>query len=112
RGIAVPVSRVEQAPVVEHRKDSKKASKGESPPPSEPVGLTLEQYIADARHVENKLPEGSTWNGKEELLVSAEEFEATRSGAIVPKQKPAKKAPAAKPTPPAKQVQPAKQAQT
>jgi len=112
RGIAVPVSKVEQAPVVEHKKDSKKARKGEPALPPEPAGLTLEQYIADARHVENKLPEGSNWNGKDELLVSAEEFEATRSGAIVPKQKPAKKAPAAKRTSSVKQAQPAKQAQT
>ena len=37
-------------------------------------------FIAAARHVENRVPEGATWNGKEELLVTAEEFEATRTG--------------------------------
>jgi L,D-transpeptidase ErfK/SrfK len=69
RGIAVPVSRKQ---------------------------LTLDKYIYLARHVENELPEGSTWNGKEELLVSAEEFEAARSGAVLPSKPPAAKKPAAK----------------
>lgn len=111
RGIAVPVSTIAQAPVVEHKKDSKKARKAEPTLPPEPAGLTLEKYIASARHVENKLPEGSNWNGKDELLVSAEEFEATRSGAILRRQqKPAKKAPAAKQTQPAKQAQTSKPA--
>jgi L,D-transpeptidase ErfK/SrfK len=50
---------------------------------------TFDQFLAAARHVENELPEGSTWNGKEDLLISAEEFEATRSGVILPKAAPA-----------------------
>jgi len=57
--------------------------------------LTLDKHIYQARHVENELPEGSTWNGKEELLVSAEEFEAARTGAVIP-PKPAAKKPASK----------------
>jgi L,D-transpeptidase ErfK/SrfK len=67
RGIAVPVS----------RKD-----------------LTLDKYLYMARHVENRLPEGATWDGKEELLVTAEEFEAARNGTVLP-QKPAAKKPVA-----------------
>lgn len=58
---------------------------------------TLDKHTYLARHVENRLPEGSTWNGKEELLVSAEDFEAARSGVVLPAKKPAaKKAVAAK----------------
>jgi L,D-transpeptidase ErfK/SrfK len=69
RGIAIPVS----------RKD-----------------LTFDQYLYMARHVENRLPEGATWDGKEELLVTAEEFEAARNGIVLP-QKPAAKPAAKKP---------------
>lgn len=57
RGIAVPISR---------------------------RGLTVDKFLLAARHVENRLPEGATWNGKEELLVSAEQFEAARNGVILP----------------------------
>lgn len=70
--------------------------------------LTVDEYIYMARHVENRLPAGATWNGKEELLVSAEEFEAARNGTILPAKpaakKPAAQKPAAKPVaaPPAK----------
>jgi L,D-transpeptidase ErfK/SrfK len=56
--------------------------------------VTMDAYIAAARRVENRVPEGANWNGKDELLVTAEEFEATRTGVITPKkqpQKPAKK---------------------
>lgn len=64
-------------------------------------GMTLDKYVAYSRHVENELPAGATWNGKDELLVSTAEFEATRSGAILPAKKPepkkVKAAPAAKP---------------
>lgn len=52
--------------------------------------FTFERYLAASRHVENALPAGATWDGKEELLVSAEEFEATRAGVITPKKTPAK----------------------
>ena len=58
-------------------------------------GLTLETFVASSRHVENRLPEGANWNGKEELLVTAEEYEAARRGTAAPKKAPAKK-PAAK----------------
>lgn len=46
--------------------------------------LTLDKYLYSARHVENRLPEGATWDGKVEMLVSAEEFEAARSGTVLP----------------------------
>jgi L,D-transpeptidase ErfK/SrfK len=58
--------------------------------------LTFDKFIYLARHVENDLPEGSTWNGKEELLVSTEEFEAARSGNVLPAKPPAAKKPIAK----------------
>jgi L,D-transpeptidase ErfK/SrfK len=61
--------------------------------------FTFERYLASARHVRNELPEGATWDGREELLVSAEEFEAVRAGVPVPK-------PSAKPNPAAKATQP------
>jgi hypothetical protein len=54
--------------------------------------VTLETFVATSRHVENRVPEGANWNGKDELLVSAEQFEAARSGTITPK----KSAPASK----------------
>lgn len=53
RGIAVPVSRSKVA---------------------------LDTWIASSRHVENRVPEGANWDGNEQLLVSAEEFEAVRAG--------------------------------
>lgn len=56
---------------------------------------TQEQYLAQARRVENRVPQGATWNGNKELLVTAEEFEAMRDGVILPKKevvKPATKA--------------------
>jgi L,D-transpeptidase ErfK/SrfK len=59
RGIAVPVSR---------------------------RNITLESYLAEARHVENRLPDGATWSG-EEGLHFAEEFEALRNGQPLPKKK-------------------------
>lgn len=61
--------------------------------------FSFERYLADARHVENRLPEGATWDGREELLVSAEEFEAVRTGTILSRAGQAK---AAKPTEPSK----------
>jgi L,D-transpeptidase ErfK/SrfK len=48
------------------------------------------QYLAQARHVENRVPPGATWNGDKELLVTAEEFEAMRDGVILPKKETAK----------------------
>jgi L,D-transpeptidase ErfK/SrfK len=53
-------------------------------------GVTVESFVANSRHVENRVPTGSNWNGKDELLVTAEEVEAARAGTILPK--PAKRA--------------------
>ena len=36
-------------------------------------GLTLERYVASARHVENALPEGATWAGNDEQDPEASE---------------------------------------
>jgi L,D-transpeptidase ErfK/SrfK len=36
---------------------------------------TLDSVLAAARNVDNMLPEGSNWNGKNELLVSEQQFE-------------------------------------
>ncbi|MGC3979645.1 MAG: L,D-transpeptidase family protein [Steroidobacteraceae bacterium] len=57
---------------------------------------TQAQYLAQARHVENRVPAGATWNGNKELLVTAEEFEAMRDGVILPKKETVK--PSAKST--------------
>jgi L,D-transpeptidase ErfK/SrfK len=46
--------------------------------------VAVEAYLASSRHVENRLPEGANWDGNEELLVSAEEYEALRNGAPKP----------------------------
>lgn len=70
-------------------------------------GVDVASFVAQSRHVENRLPEGANWNGKEELLVTAEQYEAARRGAPAPKQStPAK--PAAKPAAAAKPATPAK----
>jgi hypothetical protein len=47
---------------------------------------TQEQYLASVPHVHNRIPEGATWDGSEELLVTAEEFEAVRAGKPLPKR--------------------------
>jgi L,D-transpeptidase ErfK/SrfK len=70
RGVAVPVSR---------------------------RNTTLESYIAAARHVENRVPQGATWNGSDEGIYLAEEFEALRNGTPLPKKAPKVKKTAAKP---------------
>ncbi len=59
RGIALPVSR---------------------------ANITLDRYVADARHVENRVPAGANWNGSEELYYTAEEYEAARNGTPLPKK--------------------------
>jgi L,D-transpeptidase ErfK/SrfK len=67
--------------------------RGIATPVSKPH-VTMDAFIASARRVENRVPEGANWNGKDELLVTAEEFEATRTGVITPQKqapKPAKK---------------------
>jgi L,D-transpeptidase ErfK/SrfK len=50
--------------------------------------VTVDSYITAARHVENRVPAGANWNGKDELLVTAEEFEAMRNGTPIPKKAP------------------------
>ena len=74
-------------------------------------GVTVEKFLYASRHVENRLPEGANWNGKEELLVSEEQFEAARNGVILPKEAPKK---AVKPVtkPAAKKAAPAATAKT
>jgi L,D-transpeptidase ErfK/SrfK len=53
--------------------------------------MTLDGYVAGARHVENRVPPGANWNGSEEMYYTAEEYEAARNGTPLPK-KPAPKA--------------------
>jgi L,D-transpeptidase ErfK/SrfK len=48
--------------------------------------LSLDEFVASARHVENTLPAGATWNGSQETFFTAEEFEAAKTGAILPKK--------------------------
>ena len=52
----------------------------------EEINLSLAGLdIGDSVHISSvQLPEGSTWNGKEELLVTTEQFEAMRNGVILP----------------------------
>ncbi len=47
--------------------------------------MTLENALASARRVENRVPEGANWNGKDEALFTAEELEAARTGVIAPR---------------------------
>ena len=57
--------------------------------------LTMESYVATARHVENRVPAGANWNGKDDKIFTAEELEAALPGAVPLKKKsvlkPAKK---------------------
>ena len=48
--------------------------------------MTLDTYVAGARHVENRVPPGANWNGSEEMYYTAEEFEAARDGTPLPKK--------------------------
>jgi L,D-transpeptidase ErfK/SrfK len=57
--------------------------------------LSPDQFLATQPRVHNQIPQGATWDGKEELLVTAEEFEAARAGKPLPK-KTAPKAPQTK----------------
>jgi L,D-transpeptidase ErfK/SrfK len=52
--------------------------------------MSVDGFVADARHVENRVPAGATWNGSEEMYYTAEEFDAARAGTPLPK-KPAPK---------------------
>lgn len=53
--------------------------------------FAFDRYLATSRHVDNELPVGATWDGSEELLVTAEELEAALAGRPLPKKKPAAK---------------------
>lgn len=64
--------------------------------PVSKADLTLDTFVASSRHVENRVPEGANWNGKDELLVTAEEYEAARRGTGQPKKVAPAKKPAAK----------------
>jgi L,D-transpeptidase ErfK/SrfK len=55
--------------------------------PISPHGMTAEKYVAAAPRVRNRIPAGATWDGREELLVTAEEFEAVRAGKPLPARK-------------------------
>jgi len=52
--------------------------------------VTVDGYVAAARHVENRVPPGANWNGSEEMYYTAEEYSAARAGTPLPK-KPAPK---------------------
>jgi L,D-transpeptidase ErfK/SrfK len=52
--------------------------------------VTVDGFVADARHVENRVPAGANWNGSEEMYHTAEEYAAARAGTPLPK-KPAPK---------------------
>ncbi len=56
-------------------------------------GVSTTNFIAASRRVENRIPEGATWDGEEGLLMSAAEYEAARTGNAAPatKSKPKKK---------------------
>jgi len=49
-------------------------------------GMTVDQYLAAVPRVHNKLPAGATWDGNQELLITAEEYEAVRDGKPLPKK--------------------------
>jgi L,D-transpeptidase ErfK/SrfK len=50
--------------------------------------MTLDSFVAGARHVENRVPPGANWNGSEEMYYTAEEYEAARNGTPLPKKAP------------------------
>jgi L,D-transpeptidase ErfK/SrfK len=45
------------------------------PIPIAPTAVTLEELLAGARKVENRIPDGANWDGKVELAVDAKEFQ-------------------------------------
>jgi len=63
------------------------APRGIALPVSKPK-MSIEGYVATARHVENRVPAGANWNGSEEMYYTAEEFEAARAGTPLPKKAP------------------------
>jgi L,D-transpeptidase ErfK/SrfK len=76
-----------------------KQPRGIAMPVSRRDVTSVETYLATARHVENRVPQGATWNGSDEGMYLAEQFEAVRDGLPLPKKKtpPKAKKTAAKP---------------
>jgi hypothetical protein len=58
--------------------------------------LTVDSFIFASRHVENRLPEGSNWDGSEQTMYTAEDFEAARAGTPQPLKKTVPAKPAVK----------------
>jgi L,D-transpeptidase ErfK/SrfK len=48
--------------------------------------MTLDSFVASARHVENRVPPGANWNGSEEMYYTAEEYDAARNGTPLQKK--------------------------
>jgi L,D-transpeptidase ErfK/SrfK len=48
--------------------------------------LTVDGYIAAARHVENRVPVGANWDGTDVMYHTAEEYAAARNGTPLPKK--------------------------
>jgi hypothetical protein len=48
--------------------------------------MTVDGYVAAARHLENRVPPGANWNGSEEMYYTAEEYDAARNGTPLPKK--------------------------
>lgn len=44
------------------------------------------ELLAGIRRVDNRLPQGATWDGKDTLMVTTEEFDAMRNGTILPRK--------------------------
>jgi L,D-transpeptidase ErfK/SrfK len=63
------------------------APRGIALPVSKPK-MSIDGYVATARHVENRVPAGANWNGSEEMYYTAEEFEAARAGTPLQKKAP------------------------
>src|SRR5687768_613450 len=59
--------------------------------------MTVDGFVADARHVENRVPAGANWNGSEEMYHTAEEYAAARNGTALPKKPKTTKKTATKP---------------
>lgn len=51
--------------------------RGIAVPVSKP-DVTLDSYLAAARRVENRVPDGANWDGSDEMVYTAEEYEARR----------------------------------
>lgn len=56
-------------------------------PVSGTQGVGLQQILADAPRVQNRLPAGSTWNGETDLPLTNAQFRKTYAGVLTPAQK-------------------------